>query len=310
MIAGILFRQILSLFLIVACGYAIVRTGLLRAEESRVLSILSVYIIMPCVIIHSFQVTLTPDILHGFLMATVSALVIHGVLFLLNVFYRRVLRLRPVESASVIYSNAGNLIVPLITAILGEEWVIYASAFMCVQIPFMWSHGLSLVNGERRISVKKVLLNANMIAVFIGIFLLLTDIRLPEVVNVAMREISGTIGPISMLMIGMLIASVDARRLVTNPRIYLVALLRLLVSPLAVLAVLRCLGLHTLVANGTTILYISYIACITPSASTVTQQAQLCGREPEYAGAVNVMTTLLCIITMPVMTEIFSRLIR
>ena len=44
------------------------------------------------------------------------------------------LHLDAVEKASMIYSNAGNLIIPIVTAVLGKEWVIYSSAFLSVQL--------------------------------------------------------------------------------------------------------------------------------------------------------------------------------
>ena len=60
------------------------------------------------------------------------------------------------------------------------------------------------------------------------------------------------------------------------------------------------------VANGKTILLITLIATITPSASTVTQMAQIYGRDAEYAGAINIITTLLCMVTMPIMVALYQ----
>ena len=58
--------------------------------------------------------------------------------------------------------------------------------------------------------------------------------------------------------------------------------------------------------GGKNILLITLIACITPSASTITQMAQIYGRDADYASAINVLTTLLCIITMPIMTALYQ----
>lgn len=56
MIAFLLTKQIFQLYLIMACGYFAVRLGLLRADESRTLSVLLVYIVIPCTIIGAFQI--------------------------------------------------------------------------------------------------------------------------------------------------------------------------------------------------------------------------------------------------------------
>ena len=46
----------------------------------------------------------------------------------------RVFHLNEVEVASIYYSNSGNLIVPIVTFILGKEWVLYGCVFMSVQL--------------------------------------------------------------------------------------------------------------------------------------------------------------------------------
>ena len=73
MISLILAEKIFSLFLIMFMGYAVVHWGLLHAEDSKTLSLISLYLISPCVIISAFQVQYTPDVLHGLLLALAAA---------------------------------------------------------------------------------------------------------------------------------------------------------------------------------------------------------------------------------------------
>lgn len=54
------------------------------------------------------------------------------------------------------------------------------------------------------------------------------------------------------------------------------------------------------------ILLISLLATITPSASAITQMAQIYGKNGEYASAINVVTTIVCIITMPIMVWLYQ----
>ena len=48
-------QQIAQLFLILLMGYAVVKTGLLKASDSKVLSVVFVYLVMPCVVLNAFQ---------------------------------------------------------------------------------------------------------------------------------------------------------------------------------------------------------------------------------------------------------------
>ncbi len=105
---------------------------------------------MPCVIISSFQVEYQPEILNGLLLALAASALLHLVLIVVVGFLGKVLKLDGVEETSLIYSNAGNLIIPIVTAILGKEWVIYTSAFLSVQLFLLWSHAKMKLCGEKR----------------------------------------------------------------------------------------------------------------------------------------------------------------
>ena len=57
-ISILLMKQILELFLMIFMGYVIVKTGLLKDEDSKVISKIVLYLIIPCVIINAFQVSI------------------------------------------------------------------------------------------------------------------------------------------------------------------------------------------------------------------------------------------------------------
>lgn len=284
MISLILAEKIFSLFLIMFMGYAVVHWGLLHAEDSKTLSLISLYLISPCVIISAFQVQYTPDVLHGLLLALAAAVLLHvGIIVVVNLL-GHALHLDAVEKASMIYSNAGNLIIPIVTVVLGKEWVIYSSAFLSVQLFLLWSHAKSMLCGEKSFALKKVLTNINMIAILAGAALFLLHIQLPAVIEDSLDMVGSAIGPISMIILGMLMAGI----------------------PLAAVALLKLSGLAHLVPDGQTILLVSLLATCTPSASTITQMAQIYGRDADYASAINVVTTLLCIFTMPLMVALYQ----
>lgn len=116
----------------------------------------------------------------------------------------------------------------------------------------------------------------------------------------------GMIGPLSMIVTGMLIAEVNLKDIFTNKRVYLVTVLRLIIQPLIALAVINLLGMRGWHPQGDKIILITYLAAITPCASTVTQMCQVYGNDSKYASAINVMTTLLSIITMPVFVYLYQ----
>ena len=288
-----LLEQIVQLFLCIVLGWLLVRLHLLKPEDSRVLSKVCLYLVTPCVIINAFQLQRTPELLQGLALSLGAAIGIHALFFIATALLHRPLRLTPVEQASLIYTNSGNLIIPLVTAVLGPEWVIYCSMFQLVQQFPMWSHCRIILSGDRNV-------------VFVGVLLFLLNLPLPTVIAGTMKSIASTIGPLSMFVAGMLMGEQNLLAVLRIRSIWKVAFLRLIALPLVVLCIFKYSGLAALVPDGQSILMISLLAASAPAAANVTQIAQVYGHEGDYAGAINVITTLLCIGTMPLMVLLYQ----
>ena len=308
-ISILLMQQIVQLFLMIFMGYLIVKTGLVRDDDSKVLSKIILYLIVPCVIINSFQVDYTTDTVKGLLIAFAASVMTQVILLVVISVAGRLLHLNEVEVASVYYSNSGNLIVPIVTFILGQEWVLYGCVFMSVQLVFLWTHYKKIISREASYDWKKIILNINMISIFIGVVLFFTKIRLPEIIGNTLASVGTMIGPASMIVTGMLFAGMNLKQIFANKRVYFITFLRLIAVPLIALVLIKLSNLASFSADGNKIMLIVFLAIITPSASTVTQMCQVYGNDSKYASAINVMTTLLSIITMPVMVMLFQMII-
>lgn len=305
-ISILLMQQIVQLFLMIFMGYLIVKTGLVRDDDSKVLSKIILYLIVPCVIINAFQVDYTTDTVKGLLIAFAASVMTQVILLVVISVAGRLLHLNEVEVASVYYSNSGNLIVPIVTFILGQEWVLYGCVFMSVQLVFLWTHCKKIISREASYDWKKIILNINMISIFIGVILFFTKIRLPEIIGNTLASVGTMIGPASMIVTGMLFAGMNLKQIFANKRVYFITFLRLIAVPLIALVLIKLSNLASFSADGNKIMLIVFLAIITPSASTVTQMCQVYGNDSRYASAINVMTTLLSIITMPVMVMLFQ----
>lgn len=308
-ISLILLEQIVQLFLILLMGYVVVKIKLLRSEDSRVLSVVMVYLVTPCMIINSFQLDYTPQIIGGLLFAFVLAIAGHVLFLLVCRLLRRPLRLDDIERCAVIYTNGGILVIPLVQALLGETYVIYCCAFIVVQQVLIWTHCRSLLCGTASLDWKKILGNINIIAILIGAALFVLRVPLPSVINDTLATTGSLLGPLGMLLSGMVIADAPIGKLFSTPRNYVAVFLRLLLCPVLTVLLLRAAGAAGWIADGKNIMMTVYIACITPACATVTSLAQLYERDAAHASALYVLSTLLSIVTMPVMIGVFDALI-
>ena len=94
MLSLILAKKIFSLFLIMIMSMSLVRLKIVKASDSKIMSILLLYLFFPCVIIESFQVDFTPEIQHGLLLSTIAAVIVQALLPLHQLYAVIFLQLR------------------------------------------------------------------------------------------------------------------------------------------------------------------------------------------------------------------------
>lgn len=305
----LLAEQIIAMFLMMAVGYAVVKAGLFEAKDSKVISNVVVYICNPCVVIDSFQIQLTNETLWGLLLAMAVSVGVHVVLITGTKICSRIFHFNNIESASLIYTNCGYLVIPLVKSVLGEEWVLYTTAFILVQTVLLWTHGVRLIGQETELGIMKILQNPNVIAMIIGLLLFLTEFRLPTAIGSCISGFGDMISPASMLVIGMVIGDVNLAWVFRQKRPYLICLFRLIVFPViaaGVFAFLGHLGLHPDIEY---ILMIVLLATAAPAAAMVTQVAQIYNKDSKYASVINVMSVTFCIVTMPFIVLLYEMLL-
>ena len=294
-ISLLLMEEIIKLFVIMFMGYVVVKAGLMKSSESKSVSVIMVYLVIPCVILNAFQVEYTPDVQKGLLLACAAAVAVHILFLLLTAILKKPLHLDVIERATIIYSNAGILVIPLVQELLGQEYVIYSSAYIAVQLILIWTHCKNMLCEEDKLEWKKVLLNVNIISIIAGVVLFIFRIQLPSGAQDILNMMNNMIGPLQTVF--------------TRKRSYLSAALRLLIYPVFVLILMKIIQTFAGIQDSKQILLTIYLASITPACATVTSMAQLYDKDAAYSSSLYVLTTLLSIATMPVMVGLFEMMV-
>ena len=305
-ISLLLMEEIIKLFVIMFMGYAVVKAGLMKSSESKSVSVILVYLVIPCVIIKAFQVDYTPDVQKGLFLAIAAAVAIHILFLLITIPLKKIFQMDVIEQATCIYSNAGILVIPLVQELLGQDYVIYSSAYIAVQLILLWTQGKNMLCEEEKLEWKKIFLNVNIISIIAGIVLFLFRIKLPAGVQDVLGMMNNMIGPLGMLLAGMAIAEVPLKSIFTKKRNYLSVALRLLLYPVLGLFLMKAIQIVVNLENYSQILLTVYLACVTPACASVTSMAQLYDKDAAYASSLYVLTTLLSIVTMPVMVYLYE----
>ena len=305
-ISLLLMEEIIKLCVIRVMGYAVVKAGLMKSSESKSVSVILVYLVIPCVIIKAFQVDYTPDVQKGLFLAIAAAVAVHILFLLITIPLKKIFQMDVIEQATSIYSNAGILVIPLVQELLGQDYVIYSSAYIAVQLILLWTQGKNMLCEEEKLEWKKIFLNVNIISIIAGIVLFLFRIKLPAGVQDVLGMMNNMIGPLGMLLAGMAIAEVPLKSIFTKKRNYLSVALRLLLYPVLGLFLMKAIQIVVNLENSSQILLTVYLACVTPACASVTSMAQLYDKDAAYASSLYVLTTLLSIVTMPVMVYLYE----
>ena len=293
----ILVRQILQMFLLAGLGYLLFRGKKITAEGSKALANILIYLSLPAVIINGFLVDRTGEHLLGILWSGAAA----AALLLLSILISRLIfRRDAIASFASSFSNPGFFGIPLIIAFLGQESVFYVACFIAFLNVGQWTYGVSILTGQpirQGFQLKKLIRAPFIIAILIGLFLFLTQLRPPQLLQSCLTTVAGLNTPLSMFTVGVYLAQADIPRMIRRRQLYLVAFSRLLLIPAVSLLLLALLPASLYSMKMALLLAIS---C--PVGANVAVYAQLHGKDYAYAVETVVVSTLLSILSIPLVT--------
>ena len=145
-----------------------------------------------------------------------------------------------------------------------------------------------------------------MLAIILGALMFAFGIHFPAPIQDALDSVGSLTGPTVMLITGMLIGGMSFEKFRSYKRLPLVIVLRMLVLPLFLILLYKISGIDKLSSNGDAIMLIAVLSASAPTASTITQLAQLFNVDADYANIINISTTLFCILTIPLMVLIYQ----
>jgi hypothetical protein len=153
------------------------------------------------------------------------------------------------------------------------------------------------MSGDKKdLSIKKILKSPIIIGFLIGLVLFFTGIKLPYIVSTTLSGISSMNAPLAMVTLGVYLAQMDAKRILGDWRIYFASAVRLVLIPVISLVILKILpGMSSAMKCAL------YIAAIAPVGSNVAVYAQKQHSDYPYAVGLICVSTVLSIITMPLM---------
>ena len=287
------------LAIIIFVGFAAVKTGYIEVKIKDALSKLIVKIVLPCLIISSISSKeigkgVLKDFLTVFLMSVLCLAVLYGVGVLTAKIFKIPEGTAKVHRLLICLGNVTFVGYPVITAMYGEDGFFYAIIYWLVNDLFLWTFGVfSLQSGEKKGAVLKKMINPNTVAFTVAVFMLLFGIKLPPLLFDTVNGIGGLTTYLSMIFIGMALSEVDIREAVKKWWIFAAAPIKMIILPILFIYIFKACGIREIVLGAVV------LEAAMPTQTVLTILANECGADYEYAACGMFVTTLLSLLTLP-----------
>ncbi len=304
---------IFKVFVIIALGYVLKRRRFISEKTVTELTRLVITIIVPCFLFnkvyHQFSIESLKEAYRMGLFA--AGLVLMGALFatiasrLLGVGTIRRHSLMAVSS----FNNAAYLPIPLVYALLpqaqADKAAFYIAIYVLVISPIMWSWGVWLLarkSGPRR-SIFKTILTPPAIGILFGVLCALEPCsQVVERVNflVGAAEIIGdALVPLSMIIVGTLLASITISKTIEPLNVTVVAFIKLILMPGIALLFITYGGFPKLMG------LVMLIQAAVPPAANLAIIARNYEGDFGFISTTQLVTYLLTPITLPIFISLY-----
>ncbi len=284
---AVVLSVVLPVVITVAVGFLWTRYG--YPLNSKELTALIADVATPCLIVSTFQSSkLSFDAFAAMAGAAVTAIVLFAALGAL-ILKAASLRIRTFLP-SIAFPNAGNLGLPLSLYAFGPEGLGYAIAYFSISSVANYTLGQMIAAGQanwRGLARLPILY-----AVALGIALSFWNVELPQWAGTTIALIGNVTVPLMLLMLG---SSLSQLKVASSGRALFVSCVRLGLGAAVGVAVAAALGLSGPLRA------VLILQCANPVAVYNYLFAQRWNNEPEEVAGVVVLSTLLSILTIPLL---------
>lgn len=321
-----LFETIVTIFVLMGVGIFSVRRGILCQKDTQTFTNFIFNITSPALILISITGYFTKD--NVLSSAVIPAFAILMTLISLGIAYcmGKILKIRDksrqdIFSLTVSFCNTVYIGLPIIMSVYGERAAGYVFFYDLGSSLVLWTIGVELAgrdNGVRTLAVElagrdvsakknfnkalKNLANPPLIALTIAITLVMTGVKIPSIISAPLKMLGDITIPLSMLFIGMSVADIHISSEIFEPMTVLAILIRLIISPLIIGILVYFTGIPIILKKVIT------IEAGMPIMMFTAILAKKYEKHPEFAAKVVMLTTMLSMITIPIIVLILENI--
>jgi len=298
---SIIFEQTAVLILFAFCGWLVCYLKKTKEEFSSLLSVLEFYVFCPAVTFQSFAKNFHMDILSSKLPLLGTSVVMVIVTMVIAKLVSRKLAGEGLERGVYAYSltipNYGYVGYPLALALLGSAGQMDFILFCLPMSVFVYTEGYRMLTGATKMNLRRMINPAN-VAMLLGMIAGLCGFPMPTLLDNVLSSASACMGPISMLMLGMVLSAFSFRDMLAQKKSYIVVVLRMIGVPLLAWSVGRAVGCPT------EILQLLMLATVLPCGLNTIVFPKLVNGDCRPGAAMALLSNALALVSIPLLLSL------
>ncbi len=298
---SVIFEQVFILLVFAAVGYALAKTNIIKAEHSKMLSGLLVYVFSSCNTFRTFATNFNMQYLkENYSLILVSTAVL-GVLIVVMHFVAMPLTKnkyeRYVYEYSLIIPNYGYMGYALAESLLGATGLLSVMVFGIPMSIYIYLFAFCILT--KKPFSPKGLLNILTVSMILGMIAGLIEVQFTPVVISILDTARACMAPVSMILAGVVISRFKIKEIISNARVYIVTVLRLMIIPVAVGT---CLSFFC----STIVVQAAVVFLSVPCGLNTVVFPDLVGEDCRIGAGLALVSSLLSCITIPIVFSLFG----
>ncbi|MBQ9932771.1 MAG: AEC family transporter [Ruminiclostridium sp.] len=296
------FLQMLALLVMIAAGVIAAKGKMLDTHTNAKMSTMIVNIFNPMLILSSAagavgQVPLQRILLvFGIALGMFLFFILAGMV--LTRFFSKDPVQRKIYQLMFVFSNLGFIGIPVVSSVLGAEYVVYVSQFLLIYNLVFYTYGRTLMRGRFNLAALRSLINPGNIACVLAMVLVLANILLPGFLHTAVDYLGGAASPLALVSVGFTLANANVKEIFGDKKLYLFTFLKLLVLPMVLLPLLRLLPVDDGLAAVCLVMFGMPVGSM--PLMLITER----GLDGRTCTAAVIMSTILCVVTVPILVSL------
>lgn len=291
--------QMLALLIMIGTGYFMARTGMLDEHTNNQISGMIVNVFNPLLVLSSAvssagQISIHTVGVVGMVAAAMFLFFIAAGMVLTPLFEKDASQ-RKIFQMMFVFSNLGFIGIPVVTSILGAEYVVYITEFLLVYTVVFYTYGITVMEGKFSLSSLKEMINPGTVACIAALGIILLNIQLPDFLKTAISYLGNVTSPMALVGVGFTLAHSDLKKIFGEFRLYVFAAVKLLVLPLLMLPALKFF------VQDTSLIPVCMVMFGMPIGNMPLMVANQKGIDGSTCSASIILTTVLCVITVPIL---------